>query len=221
MLFENSQDSFDMNIAPDITRVGIKMSGGTDSTIVAYMVAKYCKQQRPDITIYPITGISEQKAYQAIFAKQVVQKIEQLLDYKFGPHSTAMCRSDENYVADQDTLVADTYKKYDLQMHFAGITANPTAEEAPELVDPTEFDSAWYNDRQKQETKLAYVWGPSTRPLINVDKKGVREHYVNQGVLEELFPLTRSCETHTTDFSEHCGDCWFCKERFWGFGRYV
>ena len=106
-------------------------------------------------------------------------------------------------------------------MHFAGITANPTAEEAPELVDPTEFDSAWYNDRQKQETKLAYVWGPSTRPLINIDKKGVREHYVTQGVLEELFPLTRSCETHTTDFSEHCGECWFCRERQWGFGRLV
>jgi len=57
--------------------------------------------------------------------------------------------------------------------------------------------------------------------LINVDKKGVHEHYVRLGVLEELFPLTRSCEIHTTDFSEHCGECWFCKERLWGFGRYV
>lgn len=221
MLFENSQDSFEMNIDSDITRVGLKISGGADSAIVAYMLAKYCKQQRPNITIYPITGISELKPFQAVFSKQVIAKIEQLLDYKFGEHTADSVRSDHNYVSDQDTLVANTYEKYDLQMHFSGITANPTAEEAPELVDPTEFESAWYNDRQKQNTKKSHIAGHSTRPLINVDKKGVHEHYVNQGVLEDLFPLTRSCELHTTDFSEHCGECWFCKERLWGFGRYV
>ena len=72
-------------------------------------------------------------------------------------------------------------------------------------------------DRSKGLEKKPNTW----RPLINVDKKGVAEHYTRLGVLEELFPLTRSCEVHTTDFSEHCGECWFCKERLWGFGRYV
>lgn len=221
MLFENSQDSYEMNIDPDVKRVGIKMSGGTDSTIVAYMLAKYCKEQRPDITIYPITGVGELKPFQGIFSKQVIVKIEQLLDYKFGEHTAESVRSDHNYVPDQDKLVRSVYEKFNLSLHFSGITANPTAEEAPELVDPTEFESAWYNDRQKQDTKKSYVTGTSNRPLINVDKKGVHEHYVRLGVLEELFPLTRSCEIHTTDFSEHCGECWFCKERLWGFGRYV
>ena len=24
----------------------------------------------------------------------------------------------------------------------------------------------------------------------------------------------------TDDFSHHCGECWWCKERHWGFGRF-
>jgi 7-cyano-7-deazaguanine synthase in queuosine biosynthesis len=35
----------------------------------------------------------------------------------------------------------------------------------------------------------------------------------------KIFPITRSCESWTNDFSKHCGECWWCKEREWGFGR--
>ena len=65
-------------------------------------------------------------------------------------------------------------------------------------------------------------------PLINIDKQGVKELYEKFGLLDTLYPLTRSCESFTDDFSKHCGEykdeqdvCWFCKERYWGFGRYV
>jgi 7-cyano-7-deazaguanine synthase in queuosine biosynthesis len=59
------------------------------------------------------------------------------------------------------------------------------------------------------------------RPFRNIDKKGIAELYEKFGLLDTLFPITRSCELTTTDFSEHCGTCWFCEERKWGFGRYV
>ena len=221
MLFINSQDSYEMIIPDDETRIGLKISGGADSAIVAYMLALYAKTERPDLKIYPITGISEKKPFQAIFSQKVLAKIENLVDYKFSQCTAQSVRGDENYPLDQDKIVDMAYDKFQLHRHYAGITANPTESEAPELFDQDEFGNAWFNDRQKSTQLKSTVTGKSHRPLINVDKRGVAEHYNTLGVMEELFPLTRSCELHTTDFTQHCGECWFCRERYWGFNRYV
>ena len=76
MLFKNSQDDYKMSIDSSILRIGLKISGGADSALVAYMLAKYSEAERPDLKIYPITGVSEKKPFQAIFSKQVITKIE-------------------------------------------------------------------------------------------------------------------------------------------------
>ena len=48
------------------------------------------------------------------------------------------------------------------------------------------------------------------------------------GIVDELFPLTRSCESEEKGQQmldggpeEHCGKCWWCLERQWAFGRLV
>ena len=42
--------------------------------------------------------------------------------------------------------------------------------------------------------------------------------------MDTLFPITRSCEAWAKDeeyhIEKHCEDCWWCRERYWGFGRY-
>jgi len=43
-------------------------------------------------------------------------------------------------------------------------------------------------------------------------------------LLETLFPVTRSCEWNEHVVGEdpgmeHCGNCWWCHERKWAFGR--
>lgn len=223
MIFENSQDTFvlDEKVIPQgVTKVGIKLSGGADSAIVCYMLAKYIKEERPEVTLFPITCVAEGKAYQEIFAKKVVNKIEELLDFKFGTHYVTHVRADnsENYTGDQDAFVFGLYDKKLLEQHFAGINAMPNKEDAPELYDFPD-DMLPSDDRSKQIPKRAHRNGSSTRPLINIDKKGVAEHYNRLGVMDELFPMTRSCEEYTEDFSNHCGWCWFCLERKWGFGK--
>lgn len=54
------------------------------------------------------------------------------------------------------------------------------------------------------------------RPLININKKGIREIYDYFKLTSTLFPLTRSCESNKV-LKGHCGKCWFCQERNWGF----
>ena len=53
------------------------------------------------------------------------------------------------------------------------------------------------------------------RPFFNLDKRQIAELYKQHNLLDTLFPLTVSCITEIT----HCGECWFCKERIWGFGK--
>ena len=55
MKFKNSQDDWEINLPSHVTDIGLKISGGADSAIVAYMLAKYVSEERPDINIHPVT----------------------------------------------------------------------------------------------------------------------------------------------------------------------
>ena len=54
---------------------------------------------------------------------------------------------------------------------------------------------------------------------INMDKKDLALIYKEHNLLSTLFPITRSCVTETMNFDAHCGECWWCKERIWAFGK--
>ena len=104
-----------------------------------------------------------------------------------------------------------------IDCHFVGITKNPPKE----IADSFPIQPGPADDRSAGQYRQSVIDHKIFRPLINIDKKGVKELYEYFGVLDDLFPLTRSCEIFTDDFSKHCEDkCWFCCERYWGFDRY-
>jgi hypothetical protein len=48
--------------------------------------------------------------------------------------------------------------------------------------------------------------------------------YEKYNLMDTLYPVTRSCEwvsyTNWPDpGNNHCGKCWWCQERVWGFGK--
>ena len=67
MIFKNSQQDVIIEEPQDVKVVGLKISGGADSAIVAYMLGKYVREERPDIKIIPITTIHAEKPFQQIF----------------------------------------------------------------------------------------------------------------------------------------------------------
>tara|TARA_B100000575_G_scaffold80443_1_gene63080 strand:- start:27547 stop:28221 length:675 start_codon:yes stop_codon:yes gene_type:complete len=224
MLLENSQDNWEIDLPENMKTLGLKISGGADSAIVCYMVAKYVTEERPDITIHPITAVASTKPFQQIFADKVLRKVESMTGIKFATHQYRTIDSStvENYINQQADLVNDVYASQGLQKHFSGLTANPTAEDAPELYDGTHALPGSFGTNDMDRSKGLEKKDNTFRPLINVDKKGVAEHYIRLGVLEDIFPLTRSCEDDEVyTFEKHCEDCWFCRERQWGFGRLV
>lgn len=216
MIIQTSQDTIEIDF-PKGVKIGVKVSGGADSAIMAYMMAKYKLEYDPTCQLIPVTFISEQKPYQKIFADKVIAKIAELTGVKWDDRFVKTVRStNPEYITDQ--MEGTDYARRHHIVHFVctGITKNP----------PKEVYDQWLpltgpvDDRDVIDGKRdPWFKGLNYMPLVNTDKQGVRELYEHFDVLDELFPLTRSCEELTTDFSKHCGECWFCKEREWGFGK--
>lgn len=219
MFINHSQDSLDIKLDNSIKNVGLKISGGADSAIVGYILSKYVAEERPDITIIPITVDQEGKAFQITFAKRIVEFYKQEFGNIFGKHYTSFSPlpESENYIKTQDTLIKSLYEQKIIDFHFAGITLNPPTGSIPDHI----YKMGWIDppDRKRTENKNPIYHTNRCTPLVNIDKQGVAELYRTFGVINTLFPLTRSCESYTNDFSFHCDSCWFCAERKWGFGK--
>lgn len=229
------QKNFVFDFDHDIKDVGIKMSGGTDSTILAYILALYKKNFRPDFNLHVISMDHPLKPFQVKFAKQAMSWIEQKLNLKFATHTTGTGTESGHYADEQFVLVERSYRENNLYGHFMGQTTNPIDYHENETLvkewswrseerdiemqgklDDTEFVSKEYDEFTQNGIQYRGHY-----PLLFVDKKCVAELYNHFGLTDTLFPLTRSCEDITHDFSHHCGKCWWCAERQYGFGRLI
>ena len=214
----------------DVDVLGCSLSGGADSAILTYLIAKDIIDSNSYTRILPFT---RERPYPQPFPKNwniwrsrlVIDKINELLGknvflYHFidpQPKNQLEKQTPEQekeHVRDLHGRLAEnsvgTFK------FVYGVTANP-----PEIeMIKHNFLTKWrVIDRDKIKDKPM----PS-RPFDCVDKRFVAELYKQTNTLETLFPVTYSCEgMHdvTDNYQNHCGKCWWCKERYWAFGRYV
>lgn len=214
MKIQTSQGDVIIDILDKETNIGLRISGGTDSSLLLYLIAIFKRDYRPDIKIFPMTVVNPFKPYQELYSRRVIDKVVELtgveiedlfVSYPDIKDKTKFMESQNN--ARQEWL--DTIK---LDTHLMGETKNPSEEENENFV---------YTGPGRDLTRDGLNFDHlKKRPFRNIDKKGIAEIYEKFGLTDILFPITRSCEDHTIDFSKHCGICWFCEERKWGFGRY-
>tara|TARA_Y100000389_G_scaffold204763_1_gene259449 strand:- start:59 stop:706 length:648 start_codon:yes stop_codon:yes gene_type:complete len=215
MIVKNTQQ--DIIFDTKKTKIGMKISGGADSAIVLYMLSKYVTENNTGAKIIPITVNHEGKDYQEQFAKQVVAHCKEVFGDIFEQHQTARNYTPDTYASTQQDLVESLYENNIIECHYVGITRDP-----PKDIVNTFGLKGPADDRSPGQHRQQVLDNRIYRPLINIDKKGVAELYDTFAVMDTLFPLTRSCEEFTSNFSKHCETgCWFCQERYWGFGRYV
>lgn len=201
----------------------INVSGGADSALMLYILMSNVNE-----TIHILTlGNSRRGRKNVRAAMNVVEKCIQLT----GNHNIIHYNNYTNVQSDETLFEMCMRYKDTIDVLYAGMTMNPP-------LDVTQKFNLAVTEKHRNpgQKKSNYVEIPSWpekifyMPWVNIDKRTIASLYEELNILEELFPLTRSCEYDPMDkfFVEnktddpgmgHCGECWWCEERQWGFGR--
>jgi|14_taG_2_1085336.scaffolds.fasta_scaffold00077_2 7-cyano-7-deazaguanine synthase in queuosine biosynthesis len=194
---------------PTLEKVGLKISGGADSSLIAYILGLLKSQGLIKSQIITMTNEHHDRPYQIDYTNKILNYITQKTGSVFEYRCSVFSPSAEEYNMNSSAIVQKTKNSLMFGKHYMGITANPPIETGIKQEDL---------ERTHDRNKLVYTDTKIT-PWINYDKKDIANIYKQLDIME-LFSMTRSCENKTFDFTKHCGECWWCIERKWGFGKY-
>lgn len=215
-----------------VSVIGVWMSGGADSSLLCYLLAEKIKRDNLDIKILPMT-VDYKRPFRFI-AGPVREKIEEILDAKsiFLDHEVYRPPDDTTWSWEElqqqfPKRNEENIRKGKFQVLFSGITTNPPPEVQRnfawgilpdvEKVRGIDIEKSLERYFTVEEAHRIYEFY-QIKPFFNINKQMIYEIYKNKNLLDEMFPLTRSCEDVSSS-EGHCGRCWWCQERHWAFGR--
>ena len=238
----------DLFVDDKINKIGVKLSGGADSSIIYYALCQYYKN-RPDVEIYPITVSFSWAPHYNYFARRVARKVTELTGKLYttritafvSHRNTSLRKYLELVVDEQEKQVERTIKEHGIQIVYSGITANPDLSSLLSFIqqnkkkfNPSRMEELLESVKQRDKERddhsnrlsLQTINGViRNAPFINKDKKASYDAYKQYKVLNSLYPHTMSCEhlsiNRPPDNQQHCGHCFFCLERLYAFGRLV
>lgn len=202
----------------------INISGGADSAILLWMLIKYCEKHIPNAEIHVITCANVVKGwYNAKWATTVLDKVLELTGTEF-------IKSHYTYFTDdQRRQELNETEKLITKIHGTTVAILGTTQNPP--TDVEHLREGRFEARDEGHGRPPYRNLSSEvlrwQPWMNIDKRFIAYLYNHFGMMNKLFPFTRSCEQesrHNKDtpswMTTHCGECWWCKERQWAFGKY-
>ena len=129
MIVKTTQDTIKINVDADKSKIGIKLSGGLDSAIVAYLLCKYIHEERPDCTLIPFTVIHSFKPYNLWFASKVKWWLkEHFPTVQWHKEHFTIHSNGDDYNERMEELQEDLKSKNIIDCKFSGVTANPPME---------------------------------------------------------------------------------------------
>lgn len=184
--------------------IGCSISGGVDSSVLAYILLKYA----PGPINFYVTDTIDWPNRIAV-ARDVYQRLVNLVprdDVQLFETLIHEEQEDENLFE----KIKSDMRSGSISMSYTGITNNP-----PGNPDFGQKDSMLEHRTGVRPT----IDGKFYMPWANINKSKIAEMYQHLDLTESVFPYTFSCVMSTT--AEHCNDCWWCEERKWAFGRLV
>ena len=214
-------EEYQIKLNLDHENIGIGMSGGLDSSMLLWMLAHHINENDLDITIFVWTCIHQEKPWQHIYTKKVIEFVKsEFPDVKFGEH---MIRTTSaiDYIDNGTRLSWDMVEKHKITALFNGVTTNP-----PEEIGKPVWKKRWERRAERRDNSNVQWWIDERAeskcnnhteylPFIHTDKRVVLAFYKKYGKLADLGALTRSCEgwiEETENFTKECKGCWWCKE---------
>ena len=206
--------------------VGIMLSGGVDSAVILYYLMKHCTGK---IHIYT-QGSNLKYRRNAIIAPRVVEKCIELTGNINVVHHISY-----NETATDSSMIdapKAAVKSGLVNIVYDGTTMNPPHDMATKFVPNFDFD---YTRNDTGNNVMIFNDDKFYMPWANTDKQGIAKMYREEKLIDTLLPVTRSCEYDPTcdyyyantwprwgdkihdPYLGHCDECWWCKEREWGF----
>ncbi len=206
---------------PDDHSVGVGFSGGVDSTLLLYILLMHSRH-----TVYPLTITVDNRFHRhREVASEVLAKCCKLTGNHDVIHSMIHCEDiDLSTTQNEPALKQNRFIKSGLidrlfigsnqlpphgHLHTEDYKQNHQAEFArrdPDAIKPTSSHG-----------------GVFQYPLINYDKKKIRDLYNMYGIPDEVYSSTWSCsgfmDNDMWSKNRHCGKCGPCQERIYGFGK--
>lgn len=201
--------------------VGILFSGGIDSTLALYMVAK----QYPKKTIWAFSaGCSYiDNRVHLKYSNQVMDMVTRLVDETAIDYHITTFHNDRTGHHCQRAMeqFKNTIDCWVIGQNSAPPKGSIGINKAGEHLDLFDF---CHLEHRKNITET--VWQTKDgfniyKPFLFMDKQEEILLYHKFGIFDALIPLTRSCPVSYTraksnEFVEQCGNCYWCLERQWG-----
>ena len=213
----------------DWKRIGISISGGADSALLAYLI---CSNTDADIHFTNQIRLWKTRPWQEHVADNVIDWFKGRFKNNFYLHRNLI--PPELEWADKGPTIVDEYgklksgnqiilrshneyiaHKYKLDALYGGINKNPDIEIKGALAD---------RDDGHIPPHFIHSHVHICHPFVHTKKDWIIEQYYKHNIID-LLNLTRSCEgefaginykTYTTgQFVPVCGNCFWCKEKEW------
>jgi len=189
--------------------VGISCSGGTDSSLLLYILMANCKDT---VHIFTLSNNLKGRSNAVVVPKVIERCIQLTGNINVVHHSWYAEDQTEETLFDRQR---EAIKEGKITTVFSAITVNPPPDVKFQAGEG-EKDLRNPGTAKNEESFDGYF----LTPFINKDKKTISKIYQELDLMQSLFPVTRSCEAvGKLEYYDHCGKCWWCEERQWGFGR--
>ena len=210
-------------------RIGISLSGGADSALLAYLI---CSQTNADIHFNTQIRMWRSRPWAEHVAENVVNWFGKKFNNKFYHHKNLvppeleepteyLIKDEYGKMKSGNRIILRSYNeyiahKYNLNALYGGVNLNPDIEIEGKVKE---------RDEGHIPPHFVHNGIDICHPFVYTKKDWIiRQYYENN--IEDLLDLTRSCEGEFEglDYTTYtpgqdvpvCGECFWCKERQWG-----
>ena len=216
----------------DGTTVGMKLSGGADSSIIYYAFCEKYKNN-DSVNIVVITLQTDLKSFYIAHAKRIIEKVAQLTSKRPLKHFTnSIPHSSKGYTTGQEELAKQACQEFSITKFYSGVTQDPNISDMKQYFLDNNFglnyaDTVKHIDHRNHSRDQPQGTNHGYRPFGNSDKKAVAQAYKDLNAMDTIYPHTNSCEEVDPEYLKigsdgipiHCGYCFHCLERWYAFGR--
>lgn len=180
-----------MYIPSDAKKITVLVSGGIDSTILLYLLAKEIRENDLDVQL---DTVSFRSIVNAQSIRQVIKYIEDAWSIRITYNPSAKNKWIREVVSDVFEVCGSDYV-------YTGCN----------LVVTDKFTPTRYITNDTPPVRGEPLNERHIRPFIGYDKVKIVELYLEHNLLD-LLQMTYSCGHSPV---QECGECYFCTEKIW------